>query len=197
MDARSLLPLFDSAQVLALAAWAGILLAMTFVTAPALTSALDEPSALRLVRVLLPRAYAGCALSGSVALPSYVAVPLSFPDLRGPTVAAHAVLILAGIGLMFYGGNGLVPARDPGPGRVVSLSAILRRAALLNGISLVIVAVLLVSFAVRPAPVTPGLADPSPEAWAERSVRSFEAKQRAYERSRQVPPRPQQEQAPR
>src|SRR3981081_870189 len=84
VTAPYLLPLCDAAYVLALTAWVGIILFFSFVVAPVIFNVLGAESGARFVRALFPRYYAWGAISGAIALPAFLGVPLSFPEYRGP-----------------------------------------------------------------------------------------------------------------
>ena len=76
-------------------------------------------------------------------------------------IGVQAMVILAGVLCMLYGGNSLTPAinqaRDAGPAGQKRFEQLHRRAERLNGFVLVVGLGLLVAFAIRPAPVTSGL----------------------------------------
>jgi hypothetical protein len=164
--ARSLLLVFDSAYVLALAAWVGSVLFLSFGVAPLIFRVLTAEQAARFVRTLFPRYYAWGAICGALALPAFVAAPLTFPEYRRPMVAVQALGIIAGILIMFYGGNTLTPAvnaaRDAGPGEQPRFERLHRRAVWLNGLVLVLGVALLIAHAARPAPQTAGIVEMTP-----------------------------------
>lgn len=166
MTARFLLAFFDSAYVLALTAWVGSILFFSFGVAPLIFKVLGAESGARFVRALFPRYYAWGTISGAVALPSFLGVPLSFPEYRGPMVAVQALLILAGILIMLYAGNTLTPAinaaRDAGPEQHPRFERLHRRSVRLNGLVLVLGLGLLIAFATRPAPKTTGIPEMTP-----------------------------------
>jgi hypothetical protein len=186
MPARLLLLLFDSAYVLALAAWFGSILFFSFGVAPLIFGVLGEQAGGRFVRALLPRCYLWGSIAGSIALPAYVAVPLCYPEYRGPRVGLQALAILAGILIMLYGGNSLTPAinqaRDAGPAGEERFAQLHRRAKWLDALVLVIGLGLLIGFATRPAPRYAGLADLTPaeraryDAAIERVIEDIETK---------------------
>jgi hypothetical protein len=161
-----LLAAFDSAYVLALAAWVGSILFFSFGTAPVIFPVLGPEAGGRFVRALFPRYYVWGTISGAIALPAYVAVPLSFPEYRGPMVGVQALLILAGILIMLYAGNSLTPAinaaRDAGPAAEGRFERLHRRAVRLNGVVLVLGIGLLIGYATRPAPRTTGILEMTP-----------------------------------
>ena len=84
MSARFLLGFFDSVYVIALTAWVGSILFFSFAVAPVIFTVLGPEAGGRFVRALFPRYYAWGAIAGAVALPAYVAVPLCYPEYRGP-----------------------------------------------------------------------------------------------------------------
>ncbi len=166
MPARFLLLVFDSAYVLALAAWVGSILFFSFGVAPVIFSVLGEQAGGKFVRALFPRYYLWGAVAGSIALPAYVAVPLCYQEYRGPLVAVQALAILAGILIMLYGGNSLTPAinqaRDAGAAEKERFERLHRRAVRLNALVLAIGLGLLTAFATRPAPRTSGIVELTP-----------------------------------
>jgi hypothetical protein len=161
-----LLAVFDAAYVLALAAWAGSVAFFSFGVAPVTFPVLGSEAGSRFVRALFPRYYAWGAISGAIALPAYVAVPLCFPEYRSPRVAVQALLIVAGILLMFYAGNTLTPAinaaRDAGPAGTARFERLHRRAVRLNALVLALGVGLLIAHAARPAPRTAGIVELDP-----------------------------------
>src|SRR3954447_1204738 len=167
VTAKYLLLVFDSAYVLALTAWVGSILYFSFGVAPLIFQVLGAESGARFVRALFPRYYAWGAISGAIALPAFMAVPLSFPEYRGPMVAVQACAILAGILIMLYAGNSLTPAinaaRDAGPEQHPRFERLHRRSVRLNVLVLAIGLGLLVAHASRPAPRTSGIAEMTPE----------------------------------
>jgi hypothetical protein len=186
MTGRSLLFLFDSAYVLALAAWVGSILFFSFGVAPLVFSELGEQTGGKFVRVLFPRYYLWGAICGAVALPAYVAGPLCFHEYRGPMVGVSALVILAGILITMYGGNSLTPAinqaRDQGPAGQDRFRRLRRRAVWLNALVLAIGIGLLIAFAARPGPKTAGIVEMTPieraryDAAVERVIEDVEAK---------------------
>jgi len=166
VTARSLLGLFDSVYVLALTAWVGSILFLSFGIAPLIFKALDAESSAKFVRALFPRYYAWGAIAGAVALPSFVAGPLCFPEFRGPMVGVQAMTILFCILVTLYAGNSLTPAinaaRDSGPAGEARFNRLHRRAVLLNMLVLLIGCALLVRFATRPSPQTSGIIERFP-----------------------------------
>ena len=117
-------------------------------------------------RPLFPRYYQWGAIAGAIGLPSAVAVPLAFPELRGPAVGIQALVILAATLLMLYAGNVLAPAieaaRDEGPSGNDRFERLHRRSVRLNALVLVLGLGLLVAFAARPKPLTRGIVELSP-----------------------------------
>lgn len=171
MTANHLMVLFDAIYLIAMAAWVGSVMFLTFGVAPILFKALDAEPAGKLVRALFPRYYQWGAISGAIALPSAVAVPLSFPEMRGPWVGIQAMATLAGVLIMLYVGNSLSPqinaARDAGPSGEERFERLHRRSVQLNGLVLLIGVGLLIAFAARPRPTTRGIIEPSPVERAE------------------------------
>jgi uncharacterized membrane protein len=187
VTARFLLAFFDSAYVLALTAWVGSVLFLSFGVAPLIFKVLGAEAGGRFVRALFPRYYAWGAISGAIALPSFLGVPLSFPEYRGPMVAVQAILILSGILTMLYAGNTLTPAinaaRDAGPAGHARFERLHRRSVRLNGLVLAIGVGLLIAYATRPGPRTSGIAEMTPaereqyDARISRVMASIEARQ--------------------
>lgn len=167
--------LFDSIYLIALTAWVGGILFFSFGVAPVIFKVLGAESGGKFVRALFPRYYQWGAISGAVALPSSVAVPLCFPELRGPWVGVRALVIIGSTLAMLYAGNVLTPAinaaRDAGPGARARFDGLHRRSVRLNGLVLVLGLGLLVAFAARPAPTTPGIVEPAPSARAAAEAR--------------------------
>ncbi len=166
MTTRALLGLFDSAYVLALTAWIGSILFFSFGVAPIIFKVLDAPSAAKFVRALFPRYYAWGATAGAIALPAFVAGPLCFPEFRNPLVGVQALLILSCILIMLYAGNSLTPAinaaRDAGPAESSRFERLHQRSVWLNAVVLAIGCILLIRFAMRPAPRTSGIIERTP-----------------------------------
>ena len=81
-------------------------------------------------------------------------------------VGVQAMVILAGILSMLYGGNSLTPAinqaRDAGPPGQRRFEQLHRRAVRLNAVVLLVGLGLLIAFAIRPAPRTAGLIELAP-----------------------------------
>jgi hypothetical protein len=176
LTARSLLVVFDSVYLLALAAWLGSILFFSFALAPNLFKVLGVEAGEKLARALLPRYYLWGAVCGALMLPSAVAVPLAFPEMRGPWVGVQALAIMAATLLSLYGGNTLTPAinaaRDLGPSGEERFNRLHRRAVRLNMVVLLIGLGLLVGFAARRAPRSAGIIEPSPEARAAEAFRT-------------------------
>jgi hypothetical protein len=186
MSGRSLLIFFDSAFVIALAAWIGSILFFSFGVAPVIFGVLGEQTGGKLVRVLFLRYYLWGAICGAIALPAYVAGPLCFHEYRRPMVGIQAFFILTGILIMLYGGNSLTPAinqaRDAGAAGQDQFRRLHRRALWLNAVVLVIGIGLLVAFAARPSPQTAGIVEMTPaeraryDAAVERVIEDVEVK---------------------
>lgn len=166
MTARSLLILFDSAYLIAMSVWVGSVVFVSFGVAPVIFKVLGPEAGGRFVRALFPRYYQWGAISGAIALPSAVAVPLCYPELRGAWVGVQAVVIIAATLVMLYAGNTLTPAinaaRDAGPPGAARFERLHRRSVRLNGLVLVMGLGLLVAFAARKAPQTTGIVEPTP-----------------------------------
>jgi hypothetical protein len=166
MSSRFLLSVFDSVYVVALTAWVGSILFFSFAVAPIVFSVLGEQAGGKFVRALFPRYYLWGAIAGAIALPAFVARPLCYQEFRGPMVGVQAMVILAGILSMLYGGNSLTPAinqaRDAGPSGQRRFEQLHRRAVRLNALVLVVGLGLLIAFAIRPAPRTSGLIELAP-----------------------------------
>jgi uncharacterized membrane protein len=166
VTARDLLVIFDSVYVLALASWVGGNLFLSFGVAPLIFRVLGAEMGARFVRALFPRYYAWGAISGAIALPAFLGVPLSYPEYRGPMVAVQAFLILAGILIMLYAGNSLTPAinaaRDAGPAEQARFERLHRRSVVLNAVVLLIGVGLLVAHEARPLPRTSGILEMTP-----------------------------------
>ena len=150
----------------ALTAWVGSILFFSFAVAPIIFNVLGEQTGGKFVRALFPRYYLWGAIAGAIALPAFVAGPLCFQEFRGPMVGVQAMVILAGILSMLYGGNSLTPAinqaRDAGPPGQKRFEQLHRRAVRLNAFVLVVGIGLLIAFAIRPAPRTSGLVELAP-----------------------------------
>lgn len=173
MSAASLMVVFDAIYLVALTAWVGSILFFSFGVAPIIFNVLGAEAGAKFVRALFPRYYLWGAVSGAVALPSAVAVPLAFPELRGPWVGVQALAILAATLVMLYAGNVLTPAinaaRDEGEAGRERFARLHRRSVRLNGLVLVVGLGLLVVFAARPRPRTGGIVEPTPRQRAERA----------------------------
>jgi hypothetical protein len=157
---------FDSVYLVALTGWVGSILFFTFAVAPIVFKVLGPEAGGAFVRALFPRYFQWGAISGAVALPAAVAVPLCFPELRGPGVGVQALVILSAILITLYSGNVVTPAinaardlGDPGEARFHRLH---RRSVWLNGLVLVIGLGLIVAFAARRCPRTEGIIEPKP-----------------------------------
>ena len=191
MTARFLLGLFDSAYLIALAAWVGSVLFFSFGVAPILFKVLGAEAGGRFVRALFPRYYLWGAIAGAVALPAYLGVPLSFPEYRGPRVAVEALTIVAGTLIMLYGANALVPAinaaRDAGLAEHARFDRLHRRSVRLNALVMVLGLALLVGYANRPLPRTSGIVEMTPLERARYDAR-IERAMREIESGRQPPP---------
>jgi len=180
VDASFLRALFDSAYVLALAAWVGSLAFSMFGITPVVLGVLGEEAGARFVAALRPRYYLWGTVCGAVALPAAMGVPLSFPEYRAPRVGVQALAILAGTLVTLYAGNSVTPAiraaRKAGPQGEGQSRRLARRLVWLDGVTLVIGVGLLVAFATRPAPRTPGIVEPSPQERARREAETWRTK---------------------
>jgi hypothetical protein len=167
VSARFLLGLFDSVYVIALTAWVGSILFFSFVVAPVIFTVLGPEAGGKFVRALFPRYYAWGAIAGAIALPAYVAVPLCYPEYRGPIIGVQAMVLLGCVLAMLYAGNSLTPAinsaRDSGAAGEARFRRLHRRSVRLNALVLVVGIGLLIAFANRPAPRTAGIAELGPE----------------------------------
>ena len=166
MTAPVLLGIFDSVYLIALTAWVGSILFFSFGIAPIIFKVLDAESAGKFARALFPRYYLWGVISCAVALPALVCGSLSFPELRGPMIGVQAGLIVVSLLIMLYCGNTLTPAinaaRDGGPSTSRRFDRLHRRSVNLNVVVLLIGLGLLVAFAIRKAPRTGGIVEPSP-----------------------------------
>ena len=185
MDARFLLVTFDAAYVLALAAWVGSVLFVSFGVAPWIFKVLDAAAAGRFVRALFPVYYAWGATWGGVALAALVCGALTHPELRGPRVAVQAGVLLASILTMFYAGNTLTPAinaaRDAGPAAHDRFERLHRRSVRLNTLVLLAGLALLIAFAARPVPRSAGITEPTPQQRLQQALDRERQKQKIYE----------------
>jgi hypothetical protein len=161
-----LVAVFDSAYIVAMTAWVGSILFFSFGVAPIIFKVLGAEAGGKFVRALFPRYYLWGAISGAVALPSMVAVPLCYPEYRGPMVGVQALAIIGCTLIMLYAGNSLTPAinqaRDAGPAGHGRFQQLHRRSVRLNALVLVVGLGLLVGFANRPAPRTSGIVEQTP-----------------------------------
>lgn len=187
MSARFLLAIFDSAYVLALASWVGSTLFFLFGLGPDLFRFPDAEAGPRFARAVFPRYYTWGAVSGAIALPAYLGVPLSYEEYRGPVVALQAGLILAGTLIMLYGANSLTPALGAAQD-AARIERLCRRSVWLNSAALFLGVILLVAFATRPAPKTTGIIEPTP---LERARAQYEELRRRESSRGQLPaPKP-------
>jgi putative copper export protein len=173
-----LLRLFDFLFLVAMAAWLGSILFVSFGVAPLIFRVLPAEHAARFVRALFPVYYAWGATSGAVALPATVCGPLAVPELRGPAVAIRAGLILLGVLLMFYAGNVLTPAinaaRDAGPDGAGRFDRLHRRSVWLNGLALLLGLAVLALHVTRPAPAGTGIVEPTPQEIVQKRLEALE-----------------------
>jgi uncharacterized membrane protein len=166
LTARHLLTLFDSVYLAALSAWIGGAIFFVFVLGPFVFKTGGLESALALVRALYPRYFLGGAISGAVALASFVAGPLCYHEYRGALVGVQAMTIICAILLMLYGANSLTPAicavGPEGASKPKQIERLQRRATGVNLIVLLIGLSLLAAHAARPAPKTSGILELAP-----------------------------------
>jgi hypothetical protein len=166
VTSRYLVAVFDSAYIVAMTAWVGSVLFFSFGVAPIIFKALGADAGGKFVRALFPRYYLWGAISGAIALPSMVAVPLCYPEYRGPMVGVQALAIIGCTLIMLYAGNSLTPAinkaRDAGPSGHLRFQQLHRRSVRLNALVLVVGLGLLVGFATRPAAKTSGIIEMTP-----------------------------------
>ena len=172
MNATQLLWLFDVLYGLSLVGWLGAILFFSFAVAPIIFTVLDPASAARFVRALFPRYYAWLAIFSVVALASFTARPLVYPELRAWKNLIYQGLILFNILLAFYCGNSLTPAinkaRDAGEAEEKRFKSLHKRSVWLNGLSLLVGLVCLVQFEGRVAPKTLGIVEMPVEERVER-----------------------------
>uniref|UniRef100_UPI0035236D29 DUF4149 domain-containing protein n=1 Tax=Salmonella enterica TaxID=28901 RepID=UPI0035236D29 len=106
---------------------------------PIIFTVLDTQSAAKFVRTLFPRYYAWLAIFSVVALASFTARPLVYPELRAWKNLIIQGMILLNIFLAFYCGNSLTPAinkaRDAGEAEEKRFNALHKRSVWLNGLS--------------------------------------------------------------
>jgi uncharacterized membrane protein len=166
VSARFLLGLFDSIYVVALSAWIGSILFISFLVAPAIFKVLGAEAGTRFIRTLLPRYYAWGAGAGAIALPSFVAAPLCYPEYRGPLVGIQALLLLVGTLIMLFASNSLTsafnPSRIAGTPSQALFDRFQQRSLILNAVVLAIGLGLLITFVNRPLPKTSGIAELGP-----------------------------------
>ena len=159
--------MFDAVYSLALASWVGSVLFFSFGVAPVIFRVLGKEAGGRFVRVLFPRYYAWGVVSGAIALPALAAVPLAFPEYRGPWIGLQAGLVLAGILIFLYCGNSLTPAvnaaRDEGPESAERFDRLHQRSVRLNAIALLLGVVLIGVHASRRPPTTRGIQELTPQ----------------------------------
>jgi hypothetical protein len=163
---KFLLTVFDTAYVLALATWLGGLACIGFGVLSSTDSRSGRgPEDLWLSQVLA-RIYAMGAMAGAIALPSFVAVPLCYPEYRGPLVGVQAIGILGGIVLMFYAGHSVsrigADPKSREAGSEGDFNAFRRRLLWLNASVLTVGLGLIVGFVTRPAPRSSGIEELGP-----------------------------------
>jgi uncharacterized membrane protein len=167
----------DAVYLLGLTCWVGSILFFSFGVAPVIFRVLSAEAAATFVRALFPRYYLWGSISGAVALPAFLGVPLCFPEYRGAWIGLQALLILGATLVMLYCGNSLTPAinaaRDAGPDQAERFERLHRRSVRLNTVVLLIGLMLLIAFAVRPTPRTQGMIELPPEAQAKRDAEVY------------------------
>lgn len=163
MTARHLLAIFDSVYLLALSGLVGSILFFSFAVAPIVFAVLGAESGGKFVRALFPRYYAWGVVCCAIALAALVCGSLSFPELRGPMIAAQSGLIGLALAIQLYCGNTLTPAinaaRDDGPASAGRFARLHRRSVVLNGVVLALGVILLVGFAARKGLRTDGIVE--------------------------------------
>lgn len=166
MTAPTILAFFNTVYILALTSWVGSIAFFSFGVAPVIFKVLGAEAGGKFARALFPRYYAWGATSGAIALPAVVCGPLAYNELRGPAIGVQALAILAGTLIMFYCGNILTPAiniaRDAGPSGKARFDSLHRRSVILNGVTLLIGVILLVTFVVRQVPRSGGITERKP-----------------------------------
>lgn len=192
MDAPALRLVFDATYVLAMSAWLGSVLFVSFGVAPILFRVLDAMAASRFVRALFPRYYAWGATCGAIALPALLGAPLSYPEYRGAGVGVQAGVVLLCTGVMLYAGNILTPAintaRDSGPEHQESFHRLHRRSVRLDALVMLGLAGLLVVFVSRPVPRTSGIIEQSPQARAKQEYEATRGSEAAFRDSHWTEP---------
>ena len=170
---------FDSVYLIALTACVGSILFFSFAVAPIIFKVLGPESGGKFVRALFPRYYMWGAIWCAVALPAAVAVPLCFPELRGPWVGIRALVVIAAALVMLYAGNSLTPAinaaSDAGAAGRDRFDRLHRLSVRLNSLVLLMGLGLLIAFAARQAPKTAGIIEPTPAERAAAESRALRA----------------------
>jgi putative copper export protein len=173
-----LLHLFDFLFLVAMSAWLGGVLFFSFGVAPLIFRVLPAEYAARFVRAVFPVYYIWGATAGALALPATVCGPLAVPEMRGPSVAIRAGLILLGVLVMFYAGNVLTPAinaaRDAGPAQAARFDRLHRRSVRLNALVLVLGLAALGLHVARPGPASSGIVEPTPQEIARKRLEALE-----------------------
>jgi uncharacterized membrane protein len=166
VDARSLKEIFDFVFLLALSAWVGGMLFVALVAGPLVRALLGWEPTRRRAREFVPKVFQWVAIAAAVALPALVAVPLAFPEMRGPWVGIRALLVIASALAMLHTGNALVPmlfdAHEAGPEAQRRFRRLYLRAVVLSSTVLAIGVLMLFAFVIRPVPKTSGIVEPSP-----------------------------------
>lgn len=166
VNASGLKVLFDFVFLLAMSAWVGGTLFAALVAGPLVGGLLSQELLRPLARPVVTRFFQWVALSAALALPARVAVPLAFPELRGPRVGVEALVVIASALAMLYTGNVLVPraldAREAGEAGSRTFRRLYRRAVGLTVAVLVAGMLLLAAYVIRPAPTSAGIVEPGP-----------------------------------
>jgi hypothetical protein len=167
VSARFLVGVFDSVYLVALAAWVGSILFFLFGLSPVLFKARSPEEAGKLEQVLYSRSFTWGSMACAIALPAFVAVPLCYPEYRGPAIAVGSLIILACALTMLYAANSLAPAmsaaREAGPAGRQRFQRLHVRSVLVSALSLAAGLGLLVAYANRPVPRTSGIRQLTPD----------------------------------
>lgn len=162
-----LLLVFETAFLVAMSAWIGAILFLSFGVAPIVFRTLDKEAASRFLRAVFPLYHSWGATAAIVAAGALVCRALSFEDLRGPAVGVQAAILVAAALVQLYSGQSLTPrinaARDAGEPEAAKFRALHKRSVALNGLTLALALTILVWFGVRPAPGTSGIRELKPE----------------------------------
>jgi Domain of unknown function (DUF4149) len=166
MTAPTLLTFFNAVYLLALANWVGSIAFFSFGVAPIVFRVLGPEAGTKFGRTLFPRYYLWGATAAAIALPAVVCGPMTYPELRGPTVGIQALFVIVGALVMLYCGNSLTPAinaaRDAGPAGAARFDALHKRSVRLNALALLIGTGLLIAFAARDGGRSGGIVERPP-----------------------------------